>query len=202
MGATPNPNTPTGHRILEVASRLFYDRGIRAVGVDLIAEQAQTTKKTIYDRFGSKDALVSAYLGRRAERWEAFLADWLARGTSAQGSERVLSVIDANEAWVEAEDAHRGCGFVNAHAELGAGHPGLAIVRADKLRARETFTSLVAEAGYADAERLGAQIHLVYEGAIVARTAGALDDAYEEARDAIRALLATAAPQDADRTPA
>ena len=37
------------------------------MGVDLIAETAGTTKKTLYDRFGSKDELVARYLRRRAD---------------------------------------------------------------------------------------------------------------------------------------
>ncbi len=59
--------TPAAHRILDAASELYYDRGINSVGMDLVAEQAGTTKKTIYDRFGSKDGLVVAYLEARAE---------------------------------------------------------------------------------------------------------------------------------------
>ena len=62
-----DPMTPVGERLAETAGRLFYARGIRAVGVELIAEEAGTTKKTLYDRFGSKDALVALYLRRRAE---------------------------------------------------------------------------------------------------------------------------------------
>lgn len=59
-----DPMTPVGERPAETAGRLFYAHGIRAVGVELIAEQAGTTKKTLYDRFGSKDALVALYLRR------------------------------------------------------------------------------------------------------------------------------------------
>ncbi len=65
--------TRAGHRLLDAASALFYARGIRAVGVDLIADEAGTTKKTLYDCFGSKDALVALYLRRRAIRWQEFL---------------------------------------------------------------------------------------------------------------------------------
>ena len=61
-----DPMTPVGARLVATASRLFYDHGIRAVGVERIAEDAETTKKTLYDRFGSKDALVVLYLRRRA----------------------------------------------------------------------------------------------------------------------------------------
>ena len=57
--------TPAGERILAAASTLFYEQGIRTVGVDTIAAAADVTKKTLYDRFGSKDRLIAAYLDRR-----------------------------------------------------------------------------------------------------------------------------------------
>src|SRR5438093_13484052 len=52
-------------RILETADRLFYLRGIRAVGVDTIAAEIGISKRTLYNHFPSKDALISAYLARR-----------------------------------------------------------------------------------------------------------------------------------------
>ena len=51
-------------RILETAFRLFYARGLRAVGVDLIIAQADVAKATFYKHFRSKDDLVLAYLDR------------------------------------------------------------------------------------------------------------------------------------------
>src|SRR6476659_2096112 len=95
--------TEAGSRLLEAASDLFYDRGVRAVGVDLIAETAGTTKKTLYDRFGSKDALVALYLLRRAHRWREYLLARLAetgRGGGADGEAQVLLVFEALEAWM------------------------------------------------------------------------------------------------------
>ncbi len=60
--------------MLEAAERLFYEHGIHAVGVDLIAAEAGVTKKTLYDRFGSKEQIVVEYLAGRDERWRALLA--------------------------------------------------------------------------------------------------------------------------------
>src|SRR4051794_15982457 len=65
--------TPAGERLLEAASDFSSRHATRAVGVELIAETAGTTKKTLYDRFGSKDELVVRYLRRRALRWQEFL---------------------------------------------------------------------------------------------------------------------------------
>src|SRR5690606_42163830 len=99
---TDRPLTPAGRRVLDTASRLFYQRGINTVGMELIAEQAGVTKKTVYDRFGSKDALVAAYLAERDRRWRA----WVREQTAAAGGprERALAVFAALETWIEGLD--------------------------------------------------------------------------------------------------
>lgn len=181
--------TPAAERLLKAAGDLFYDRGIHAVGVDLIAEVAGTTKKTLYDRFGSKDNLVALYLLRRLEWWDAFMAERLAAHPA--GEARVLATFDVLAEWLTLN--RWGCGFVNANAEIGRGaHPGIAVIREDKLRMRALYHRLAAEAGVADAESLGARLHLLYEGAIVAHTSGGQHDAVAHAKAAARDLLAAA----------
>src|ERR671911_651969 len=65
--------TPAADRILRAASEMFYREGIRAVGVDAIAAEADVTKKTLYEKYGSKDRLIAAYLRARDERWRSWL---------------------------------------------------------------------------------------------------------------------------------
>ena len=189
VNTVDEPMTPVGERLVQTASRLFYDRGIRAVGVDLIAADAGTTKKTLYDRFGSKDALVVLYLRRRAERWQTRVLEHLAQHRPEPGPERVLAVFDALDEWLD--EQWRGCAFVNAHAEIGGtGHPAQPVVHAEKTWMRRLLTALLQEAGYDDADRLGAQLHVLYEGALVLVTAGNDDDALPRAREAAARLLA------------
>jgi AcrR family transcriptional regulator len=183
-----DPMTPVGERLAETAGRLFYARGIRAVGVELIAEEAGTTKKTLYDRFGSKDALVALYLRRRAERWQTVALDRLDRHPEP-GKDRVLLVFDALDDWLSQQ--WRGCAFVNAYAEIGGtDHPGLPVVRSEKAWMRQLFVALVEEAGYDDPVGLGGQLHLLYEGAVVLLTAGDEPGALVHARQAAARLLA------------
>src|SRR5580704_19347147 len=63
-------------RILAAAGDLFYRHGIRAVGVEWIAEAARTNKLTLYRHFASKDALVAEYLRQSARQadtcWDRF----------------------------------------------------------------------------------------------------------------------------------
>ncbi|MPZ95102.1 MAG: TetR family transcriptional regulator [Propionibacteriales bacterium] len=181
--------TPAGERLLDAASELFYTRGIRAVGVDTIAEVAGTTKKTLYDRFGSKDRLVALYLERRAERWQVYVLAYLAEHAPTPGTKRVLAVLDALDVW---QGQHmEGCAFVNAYAEIGkSDHPGVAVIRADKQWIRDLYQQLVREAGLPSPGRKAAQLALVHEGALVLATAGGQSDAMRQARSAAATLLA------------
>lgn len=172
--------TKAGTRLLEAASDLFYDRGVRAVGVDLIAESAGTTKKTLYDRFGSKDTLVALYLLRRAHRWREHL---LAELDGVSGEEGALRVFEALGTWMGTQ--RRGCAFVNAYAELGdTDHPAVPVIRAEKAWMRALFEELTEDPD------LAAHLHLIYEGTLVLLTAGADPQAAQQARRAVQVAMA------------
>src|SRR6202011_5123578 len=106
-----SPQKPTmKERILETADRLFYLRGIRAVGVDTIAAEIGISKRTLYNHFPSKDELIAAYLGQRFT--QAPLSD-------KPPIDQILGTFDRLEQGF-ASKGFRGCPFVNAVAELGA----------------------------------------------------------------------------------
>src|SRR5947209_3679014 len=71
----PTVDTDVSQRLLDAAERLFYERGVQAVGVDAVVAEAGVATKTLYARFGSKDGLVEAYLRRRDQRWLNWLHD-------------------------------------------------------------------------------------------------------------------------------
>src|SRR3984885_7696577 len=114
-------------RILETTDRLFYGQGIRAVGVDTIAAEIGISKRTLYNYFPSKDALIVAYLTRRAVPRSA---------SDRPPLEQILGAFDRLETWF-ASDTFRGCPFVNAIAELGNdSHPGAKMAVAYKEKRR------------------------------------------------------------------
>ncbi|TDC71212.1 TetR/AcrR family transcriptional regulator [Actinomadura sp. GC306] len=182
-GTQDRPLTPAARRVLKVASELFYDRGIGSVGMELIAAEAGVTKKTVYDRFGSKEALILAYLRTRDERWRGFLTGRLADVPDAR--ERVLATFDALGEWLETESA-RGCSMVNATAELpDPEHPVHAVAAAQKAWIRDLYADLT---GDADGP-LPDQLLMLHEGAVVAFSVGGVRDAAAKARAAADALL-------------
>jgi len=144
-------------RILETADRLFYLQGIRAVGVDTIAAEIGISKRTLYNHFPSKDALISAYLARR------FVAP---RPSDKSPVEQILGTFDSLERRFSAKD-FRGCPFVNAVAELGPEDQSVRkIAVAFKESRRLWFRDLLNQLGVADAEGLATQLTLLVDGAI------------------------------------
>ncbi|QMV12659.1 TetR family transcriptional regulator [Streptomyces lincolnensis] len=186
--------TPGARRALAAASRLFYERGIHAVGVDLIAAEAGVTKKTLYDRFGSKEQIVVEYLADRDERWRAYVAEELAR-VEPGTVDRVLTVFDASRTWMT-DSSPKGCSMVNAHAEISdPSHPAYAIITGQKQWMLALFTDLVREsAPDHPAADLARTLMLLHEGALVAHGLRIFPDPITHARDEARGLLTSVTP--------
>jgi AcrR family transcriptional regulator len=180
--------TPAAERILHTASEMFYRKGIRAVGVDSIAAEAGITKKTLYEKYGSKDELIAAYLRARDERWRNWLVEFVERrGGSA--TERLLSTFDVLGEWMEREN-YRGCGFVNAAAEFpDADHPARAVVLEQKRWMRGYLAELATKAGAEDPEDLAEKFLILHEGATVAGSLGVAADAVQKAKQTAQALV-------------
>jgi AcrR family transcriptional regulator len=184
------PLTPGATRVLDAATRLFYEHGIHAIGVDTIAEAAGVTKKTLYDRFGSKEALVVSYLQHRDARWRSHVADNLAR-VPEPGTRRILAVFDAAISWSE-ENSPKGCSAINARAEIGDGHDGHPVfpeVSRQKAWLFELFDELCREAGFSDPVSMAQAMMLLYEGAIVTVGMETFAQPFEAARRLARMLL-------------
>ncbi len=187
----PQRLTPGARRILEVASELFYRRGINAVGVDTIAAESGVTKRTLYDRFGSKDNLVAAYLRARDERWRGRVTTQLDAVSRDHPIARVLVPFDVLPGWLEPNG--RGCSFVNAFAELPEPeHPGHRIVVAEKTWLRALFRDLLTEAGAQAPETLADQLLSLHEGAVVSHSIAGVTTAAVTARAAAESLVTRA----------
>jgi AcrR family transcriptional regulator len=144
-------------RILQTADRLFYLQGIRAIGVDTIAAEVGISKRTLYNHFPSKDALILAYLERRLVQ---------PRASDESPLEQILGTFDSLERRFAAKD-FRGCPFVNAVAELGPKDKAVKkIATAFKESRRLWFRDLLIELGVTDPEALATQLTLLVDGAI------------------------------------
>ena len=157
---------PPRERILAVAADLFYRHGIRAVGVESIAEAAGTNKMTLYRHFASKDELVAAYLRRLADKASS---SWDTLAAEHPGNPRAQL-----RGWLQNQAAHvasgkeRGCALANAAVELPEkDHPARRVIEAFKTAQRQRIIDLCTAAELAQPEMLADELFLLLEGARV-----------------------------------
>lgn len=174
-------------RILASAAELFYVEGINATGVDLIASQADVSKRTLYKYFPSKTVLVEQYL--------AFVREMVTDPREADASgprERLMMLFPVPD---PGDGRMRGCPFHNAAVEAAAVMPEVAdFVHAQKQAFAAAIIELCRDYGAADPDLLGHQIALLYEGAAALSTS--LDDPqpWTYARTTVEMLLDQSRP--------
>lgn len=153
-------------RILDTACRLFYEHGVRAVGVDLIVEKAGVAKTSLYRHFGTKDDLVAAFLKREDEDFWG-MWDRVAR----EHTDDPAGELDADLSWIGerlGRTNYRGCPQINVAAEFPeADHPARKVAAAHKRRMRDRLGSIAERLGVARPEELAAQLSLLINGAFV-----------------------------------
>jgi AcrR family transcriptional regulator len=182
----PEKRPSASRRLLDAASELFYAEGVQSVGIDRIIEKAGVAKASLYNTFGSKEALVAAYLEERHAVTTGRLMAAIASAETPR--ERILAVFAA-QAELFAEPDFRGCAFVAAASEAPSG--GRVEQTADDYRAwiLGMFRDLADNAGAADPKMLAAQLQVIYDGAGLGARMDRRPDVAVSARAAVNALL-------------
>ena len=155
-------------RLLAAAAECFYARGVQATGIDTITAAAGVAKMSLYNNFRSKDDLINAYLEARHEEWLAFYEQRLQSAGTAV--ERVLAVFDAylDHAQDSYRHGFRGCGLLNAAAELPSEAAGRQIVRRHKEEVQALVAAHLVDTGI-DPKRvtsMAEHLSLLLEGAM------------------------------------
>jgi AcrR family transcriptional regulator len=152
-------------RICETARDLFYRRGIRGVGVEMIAAEAGTTKMSLYRNFASKDELVAECLCAQERDfwswWEATVSPY-----EGQPRRQIEALFDSLKQ--QTTDAHwsRGCQFANAAVELpDKDHPARSVILEHHREVRKHLRGLCREMGAHQPERLADALLLLMAGA-------------------------------------
>lgn len=181
---------PAAGRILKAASEMFYEGGIRAVGVDAISDEANVSKVSLYKNFGSKDRLVAEYLRIRDARWRGWFEGYMGGLSEASPKERLLAVFDAYGEYMERESS-RGCAFINAFAEIpDPNHPAREVIREQKGWMRGYLARLAAETGSQEPEELADRLFMLLEGATVADAMRTAEESMPRAKRIAALLIA------------
>lgn len=187
---------PPRERILKAARELFYRHGIHAIGVDAVAEAADTNKMTLYRHFRSKDELIAECLRDRARELDAA---WLAVEAAHPGDAggQLLAWLE-RLAEFKLEAAQRGCAFLNAAVELpDPDHPARRVIEDIKTGHRTKLVALCREAGLRDPELLADELFLLGEGARVSVQSVGLGGPAARLAEMFRRLVAAHAPCEA-----
>ncbi len=180
---------PPRERILAVARDLFYRHGIHSVGVELIAEAAQTNKMTLYRHFKSKDELVVAYARELAGEGDA-VWQHLIETFPNDPQKRLDAWVDHVER-ILTDSCERGCALANAAVELQPGHPARTVIEDYKRRKRDHLVKLFEDARYRNPDLLADELFLLFEGARISIQCGGRGPASRVVR-MLRDLLARA----------
>ncbi|MCU1529082.1 MAG: TetR family transcriptional regulator [Frondihabitans sp.] len=157
-------------RVLVTADRLFYDEGIRTVGVDRLIAESSVTKATFYKHFGAKDKLVLDYINRRHD--EAVTRMEAIRQASDSALDALRGIVAAIVDEIQAP-GFRGCPFINAAAEFAdPDHPVRVIVVSHRDWYSDTLVELFREAGNPMAGDAADEFLLARDGAMVGGYAG------------------------------
>jgi AcrR family transcriptional regulator len=153
-------------RILETACTLFYQRGVRAVGVDLVVEKAGVAKTSLYRHFGTKDDLIAAFLAREdADFW----GTW--DRVAGQHADDAAAELDAHLGWIGervGRPNYRGCPQINVAAEFpDIDHPARQVAAAHKRQMRQRLKGIAERLSVARPDELAGQLSLLINGAFV-----------------------------------
>lgn len=178
-------------RILKTASTLFYRRGVRAVGVDLVVEEAGVAKTSLYRHFRTKDDLIAAFLHREDED---FWRCW--EETAKLHASEAEAELDAQLRWIGervSRPNYRGCPQLNVAAEFPEmDHPARAVATAHKKELRRRLRELAKRLRAKRPDELAGQLSLLINGAFVSAQIFAAKEATPVLLAAARALIASA----------
>ena len=160
---------PARERLLKAAAELFYRDGVGATGIDSITAHAGVAKMSLYNNFSSKSELVKAYLDARLEEWRVLYGERLAKAATPR--ERLLAVFDSyvDHAELAYGRGFRGCGLLNAAAELPVGDPGRTTVSIQKDEVEQLFKTYLRDMkpdGGAAIEDTAEHLSFLLEGAM------------------------------------
>lgn len=164
---TSNPRRPSAARtrLIDSATRLFYEEGIHAVGVDRIIAEAEVTRATLYKQFGGKENLVLAYLRSEDEALRALFAE---AGAGVTDPARLVDAVIEGIAGDIRLRHTRGCPFINAAAEYPDADGAVRrLIDEHREWFRSTLESVAEQAGLENPSDVAASLVLLRDAALV-----------------------------------
>lgn len=187
-------STAVRERILATASELFYKRGVRAVGIDLVIEQAGVAKTSLYRYFPSKDDLIVAFLEREdIDFWSVW------DGAGQAHANDPMEELEAHMRWIGerlSRSNYRGCPQINVAAEFAEHeHPARQVARSHMQGLRRRLAAITGRLDVTYPDKLAAQLAVLVNGAFVSSDVLVTDDPTDILLVSLRAMVNSASKQ-------
>jgi AcrR family transcriptional regulator len=163
-GAPRRGEPSARERLIEIVIELFYQEGIRAIGIDTVVARSGVSKSSLYRTFASKDELVAAFAEEQNRRFWRWWDETIERhdGAPRQQIEALLEGV----AGQIANPQFRGCPFINLATEFpDRQHVGTEIACNNKKEVCRRLRILARALGARDPRQLGNQLALLIDGA-------------------------------------
>jgi AcrR family transcriptional regulator len=180
-------------RILDVASRLFYEQGYNSTGINQIIDEAEIARASLYNHFPSKRDLLSAYIQQAEKLWFEELEAFVSHIKDPR--KKLLAFFDYRIAR-QVKSKFGGCQFTKIGAELPKEDlAAFELIDHQKNRLKEYITALLKQINLRkdhmlNEELLTEAIFLLFEGATVNASISKSSDALKDAKKIAEALLA------------
>ena len=186
--AMTGESSTTRQKILETASKLFYEKGIPYVGINEVISESGIAKRTLYRWFSSKDILIEEVTKYRAQQW----IGWFEKAVTERGNtpkEQLLATFDVMREWY-ASPGFRGCPFINAVLEIAdASHKAHHVSIDLRESIRKIVMRLAAECGVENPDAFSKQYLLLIGGASLMATIEQSPDGATFAQNALSVLI-------------
>jgi len=181
-------NSKVRLRVMDTVTRLFYEQGFQATGINQIIEESEIAKASLYEHFPSKEAILQAYLEDATARWRTDFETFCKNRTP--GEQTLLALFDHRKQRA-VEGGFKGCTFIRVAYELPhLDENALDIIRRHKAYVKTLVKQHIAllprKRSARETEDLAEMIVWLYEGSGVqsslARSAHPIDEARKMAQ--------------------
>ena len=172
---------PVRQRILDTATRLFYEQGYNSTGINQVIAESEVAKASFYDHFPTKEDLCVTYLHTDSEKWMLSVANKLEGKKTVE--DKIITLFD-HVGHFARENHYRGCAFLNVLSEVGTSSTKITeAIKMHKNKLLSLFQEMVGS------PKRVQQLYLLYESALMESQVFAEDWPIKRAKEMALTIL-------------
>lgn len=176
--------------IVKWAFGRFYEGGFHATGIDAAMAGSGISKRTLYKYFASKEDLIEAVLLHYRGLVIHELFDPVA--AIKDPKRQIVAFFDLRKTMVDENSTHGCLGMKASQEYIGKHERIFALGRSAASKVEERFIELCRRAGFSQSVKLGKQINVLFQGALLLAHVSGDSSSFVSAKAAVLTLLENA----------